>query len=129
MNSTSNFIVALLCASTFLTAFTIKKEAPVRHVVVFKYKATATPSEMQQVTDAIRALKNKIPGILSFEHGANMSPEKKDLGFNHVYLITFKDVASRDAYLPHPDHVKFVELLGKLSVLEDVFVVDFQVEK
>lgn len=129
MNSTFNFIAGLLCASTLLTAFTFKKETPVRHVVVFKYKASATPAEIQQVTDAIRALKDKIPGILSFEHGANMSPEKKDLGFHHVYLMTFKDVTSRDAYLPHPEHVKFGALLGKLSVLEDVFVVDFQVEK
>jgi hypothetical protein len=55
-----------------------------------------------------------------------MSPEKLDKGFNHVYLLTFQDAAARDAYLPHPDHKKFGELLGKLGVLEEVFVVDFE---
>jgi hypothetical protein len=27
-------------------------------------------------------------------------------------------------YLPHPEHKKFGELLGKLRIVEDVFVVD-----
>jgi hypothetical protein len=35
------------------------------------------------------------------------------------------DVKARDAYLPHPEHKKFGELLGRVGVLEDVFVVDF----
>ena len=53
------------------------------------------------------------------------SPEGKNLGFTHVYLLTFESVAARDAYLPHPEHKKFGELLGKLGVVEDVFVVDY----
>jgi hypothetical protein len=74
-------------------------------------------------------LKNKIPGIVSFEHGENSSPEKKDLGFNHVYQITFKNAAARDTYLPHPDHNKFGTILGKLSIIEDVFVVDYTISE
>ena len=45
----------------------------------------------------------------------NNSPEGKNLGFTHVYMLTFEDAAARDAYLPHPDHAKFGELLGKLA--------------
>jgi hypothetical protein len=70
-------------------------------------------------------LKGKIPGIVAFEDGVNNSPEGKNLGFTHVYLLTFESVAARDAYLPHPEHKKFGELLGKLAVVEDVFVVDY----
>ncbi len=55
----------------------------------------------------------------------NNSPEGKNLGFTHVYLATFESVAARDAYLPHPEHKKFGDLLGKLGVVEDVFVVDY----
>ena len=40
-------------------------------------------------------------------------------------MLTFDSVASRDAYLPHPEHKKFGELLGQLGVLEDAFVVDY----
>ncbi len=99
--------------------------APVRHIVVFKYKPGATEAQIKQITDAFAGLAKTIPGITAFEHGVNNSPEKKNLGFTHVYQITFKDAAARDTYLPHPEHRKFGQLLGKLGVLEDAFVVDY----
>jgi hypothetical protein len=98
---------------------------PVRHIVIFKYRAGATAEQIQQVTDAFAALKETIPGIVSFEHGVNNSPEGKNMGFTHVYQLTFRDAAARDRYLPHPEHVKFGELLGRLGILEDAFVVDY----
>jgi len=99
--------------------------APQRHIVVFKFKAGATDAQIREVTDAFVALKTKIPGIVSLEHGVNNSPEKRNQGFTHVYQVTFTSAAARDAYLPHPAHKPFGELLGKLGVLEDVFVVDY----
>lgn len=98
---------------------------PTRHVVVFKYKPSATPAQIAEVTKAFAALQQSIPGITGFEHGVNNSPEKKNLGFTHVYMLTFTDNAARDAYLPHPEHQKFGALLGRLGVLEDAFVVDY----
>jgi len=101
---------------------------PLRHIVVFKYKPGATEEQIKQVTDAFVALKTKIPGIVSIEHGVNNSPEKRNQGFTHVYQVTFTNAAARDAYLPHPAHKEFGALLGKLGVLEDVFVVDYTPE-
>ncbi|RDC64547.1 Dabb family protein [Adhaeribacter pallidiroseus] len=120
-------ILALGALVLFTVSFTAKTEQ-VRHIVVFKYKANATPAQIAQVTQALGDLKNKIPGIVSFEHGVNNSPEKKNLGFTHVYLLTFKDAAARDAYLPHAEHKKFGQMLGKLGIMEDVFVVDYAPE-
>ncbi|HEY7501845.1 MAG TPA: Dabb family protein [Vicinamibacterales bacterium] len=97
----------------------------VRHIVVFKYKPGTTPEQIKQVTDAFRDLRKKIPGIVGFEDGVNNSPEGKNLGFTHVYMVTFEDAKARDAYLPHPEHKKFGQLLGQLGVVSDVFVVDF----
>ena len=99
-----------------------------RHIVVFKYKPGATEELIKQVMDAFVALKTKIPGIVSIEHGVNNSPEKRNQGFTHVYQVTFTNAAARDAYLPHPAHKEFGALLGKLGVLEDVFVVDYTPE-
>jgi Stress responsive A/B Barrel Domain len=96
-----------------------------RHIVVFKYKPEASEAAIQQITNAFGELQHKIPGIVSLEHGVNNSPEGKNLGFTHVYLLTFENAEARDHYLPHPEHVKFGELLGKLNVLEDAFVVDY----
>ncbi|MDO1446000.1 Dabb family protein [Rhodocytophaga aerolata] len=109
-----------------LSSSTTQKKQPVRHVVVFKYKPSATEAQIKQVTDAFGGLKSKIPGITAFEHGINNSPEGKNLGFTHVYMLTFEDAKSRDTYLPHPEHKKFGELLGKLGIMEDVFVVDYE---
>ena len=117
-----------ICAALLPTTVAAQK-AQVRHVVVFKFKPDATPAQIKQVTDALRALKDTIPGIVSFEHGVNNSPEKKNLGFTHAFLITFESAAARDAYLPHPEHKKFGELLGSLKVMEDVFVVDYEPAK
>ncbi len=100
-------------------------EDAVRHVVVFKYKADASPDAISEITEAFGALQDKIPGIIAFEHGINNSPEGKNLGFTHVYLLTFESAEARDAYLPHPEHRAFGQLLGKLGVLEDAFVVDY----
>ena len=105
------------------------ESAMLRHVVVFKYRSHATDDQIRQVTDAFRALQHKIPGIRAFEHGINNSPEGKNLGFTHVYTLTFDSAAARDAYLPHPEHAQFGVLLGQLNVLADVFVVDYEPEE
>lgn len=97
-----------------------------RHIVIFKYKSGTTQDQIDQVTKAFGELQNKIPGITAFEHGVNDSPEGKSLDFTHVYLLTFEDAAARDAYLPHPEHKKFGEMLGQLNVVEDVFVADYK---
>ena len=121
------YVVLFTILSSVLISMTVAAQKPgsVRHVVVFKYKKDAAPDKIAQVTRAFSELKGKIPGILAFEHGINNSPEGKNLGFTHVYLVTFESAAARDAYLPHPEHKKFGELLGKLGVLEDAFVVDY----
>ena len=101
------------------------EKEPIRHVVVFKYKQGTNEEQIRQVTDAFRDLKSKIPGIVSFEYGVNNSPEGKNHGFTHIYLLTFVDAKARDSYLPHPEHKKFGALLAKLGILEDVFVIDY----
>jgi len=115
----------VMTTASSLSAQSAAPVGTVRHIVVFKYKPGATEAQIREVTDAFVALKGKIPNIVSIEHGVNNSPEKRNLGFTHVYQVTFTDAAARDAYLPHPAHKAFGALLGKLGVLEDVFVVDY----
>jgi hypothetical protein len=101
------------------------QKQPVRHIVAFKYRPEASADQIQQITDAFRALERTVPGIIAMEDGVNNSPEGKNHGFTHVYLLTFEDAAARDAYLPHPEHAKFGQLLGRLAIVEDGFVIDF----
>lgn len=118
-------LVSILAAATVIGPSEREDDGPVRHVVAFKYKPDATEQQIAEVRDAFRSLQNSIPGILEFEHGINNSPEGKNNGFTHLYLITFEDEEARDSYLPHPEHQKFGELLGRLNILEDAFVIDY----
>lgn len=120
-------VVSLIAMSSVVSV--AQQRDSVRHVVVFKYKPGATPEQIKRITDAFRDLKKRIPGIISFEHGINNSPEGKNQGFTHVYTLTFESDRARDAYLPHAEHKRFGELLGKMGVLEDAFVVDYKPER
>jgi Stress responsive A/B Barrel Domain len=126
VRSTARILLAAFVAISAVMPMSAQSpKKPVRHVVVFKYKPGASAEQIQQITTAFRDLRTKIPGITAFEDGVNNSPEKKNLGFTHVYVLTFEDVAARDAYLPHPEHKKFGELLRKSGIFEDAFVVDY----
>lgn len=111
---------ASLCV---LAADAAAKNERLRHVVAFKFKDTATKAQIKEVEDAFRALKGIIPEVAALEWGTNVSPEKHDKGFTHGFILTFKSEKDRDAYLVHPEHKKFGQLLG--PVLGDVFVIDF----
>ena len=123
MKAAALFLV--FAAFVLLALRSEQREDPVRHVVVFKYKADATEAQIQKVTDAFRALQHEIPGIVAFEHGVNNSPEGLNQGFTHVYLLTFEDAAARDAYLPHPAHKRFGQVLRDSGIFEGAFVVDY----
>lgn len=119
------FCVAVLLAVA-LCAFAADapaKKGKLRHVVAFKFKDTATPDQIKDIEKAFHALKSKIPGIVSLEWGTNVSPENRDKGFTHCFIVTFNSDKDRDAYLVHPEHKKFVDFA--LPSIADVFVLDF----
>ena len=94
--------------------FCFAQEKPtkmLRHIVMFKFKETSAKEDVQKVFEAFRSLKQSIPQVAGFEYGTNNSPEGLDNGFTHCFLVTFKSEADRDAYLPHPKHKEFVEVL------------------
>ena len=95
----------------------------VRHVVLFKFKDATAPEQVKAIEDGFRALPGKIPGIVAFDWGRNISPENLAQGFTHCFLVTFKDAAARDGYLPHPEHKAFANLLG--PHLDKVLVIDY----
>lgn len=116
------FTALLMTITSALSA-----DAPIRHVVSFKFKKEATPSEVRKIEEAFAALKGKIPQIASLEWGTNISGENLDKGFTHMWVSSFADAAALKIYLDHPDHQAFVKLLK--PSLEDAFVFDFQPNK
>ena len=98
-------------------------ERVLRHVVLFSFKDTASPEQVHAIEQGFCALPAKIPGIIDFEWGTNVSPEGLAQGFTHCFLVTFHSEADRDAYLPSPAHQAFVETLK--AVLDQVLVIDY----
>lgn len=97
-----------------------------RHVVLFKFKESATAEDIAKIEQAFTALPGKIPQIKSYEWGTNNSPEGLDKGFTHCFFLTFDSEEDRAIYLPHPDHKAFGGVLG--PHLDDVLVLDYWTE-
>lgn len=95
-----------------------------QHIVLFKFKAETTEDQIAEISTAFAGLKDDVKEIIGYEAGTNVSPENLDKGFTHAFIVTFRDTAGRDKYLPHPAHKKFVELLS--GKIEEVLVVDFE---
>ena len=103
---------------------TYKIEASqLRHVVLFKFKDSATAGDINTVEQAFSELPALINEIKGYEWGINNSPEGFDKGFTHCFLVSFDSEADRSAYLPHPAHLAFVEVLK--PHLDDVLVMDY----
>ena len=113
-------ICALLVSGIIMNASAADK---LNHVVCVKFKTTAAPADIKKVEEAFQALPKQISLVQSLEWGMNVSKEKRDKGFTHCFLLSFKSEADRDAYIEHPAHKAFGKLVG--PVLDDVFVLDF----
>ncbi len=120
---------AALCAAFFMSTSTAQEKSaakapPYRHVVMFKFKDDAAPAKVTGVVEAFKALPKKLPAIKAFEWGTNVSPEKHDQGFTHIFTLTFENKEALEKhYLHEPAHKEFGAMLGGL--LDKVMVLDY----
>jgi hypothetical protein len=121
----------LIVTSILLLAMSDSKaqnsEKLLRHVVLLKFKDSSTSTDIKKVEDAFRALPSKIGTIKAFEWGTNNSPENLNQGFTHCFFVSFATEKDREAYLPHPEHKAFVNVLS--PHLDKVLVIDYWANK
>lgn len=98
-----------------------------RHFGVFEFKPEITPEQIKECFAAMQAMVGQIDGLLTMEHGPYKSDEGLNEGFTHGFIMTFDSPESRDAYLPHPIHLKVVDLVQ--PKLERIVVFDFDVDQ
>lgn len=139
INTLSKIAIAMVCvvATSSFTNFAFaektekkekaKKKMVYRHAVMFQFTEEATKEQIKAVVDGFKELPKKIDTIIDFEYGTNVSPEKHDKGLTHFFLVTFKDKAGLNVYLPHQAHTDFVKILK--PVLKDVTVIDYWAHK
>lgn len=94
-----------------------------RHVVLIAFKSDTAQAQIETVEAAFCALPEQIGVIHDLEWGTDVSPEGKQDGFTHCFFLTFRSEADRDAYLPHPAHQAFGQVLR--PHVEKVLVVDY----
>jgi hypothetical protein len=121
------FSAAILLTSILIYSCNAKGSNMLRHVVLFKFKDTASPEQIKTVEEAFRALPSTIKEIKDLEWGTNNSPEGLNEGLTHCFFVTFANEKDREIYLPHPDHKAFGEILK--PILEKAVVVDYWANK
>ena len=121
------FYTFLVCAILVTSYSVLQSRGAVReriiHFVALKYKSTTTDADKETLRDNFKALKKKIPGIISIESGINNSVEKRNKDFTDAFVIKFKSEKDRDSYLSHKEHLAFKN--KNLPLVDDVFVMDF----
>lgn len=123
---------SLLCLGMFLVSCNRTEVANIdnnmsdsvlRHVVLFSFTDSTSQSKISQIEQEFAQLPIKVETIADFEYGLNNSPEDKAQGFTHCFLLTFASEKDRDAYLIHPAHKAFGQLLR--PHLTNVLVIDY----
>lgn len=99
-----------------------------RHIVLFQFKSTATPEQVKEIETAFAKLPSEIDVIKDFECGKMDNAEVgMNNGLTHAFLVTFKNKADLEKYLPHPAHEAFVAKVKPL--LEKALVFDYEAKE
>jgi hypothetical protein len=119
-------VVAAGMTAVRAPAVAAEGQTVLRHVVMYKFKPEMTAAQVQEVVDAFKGLPGKIPTIVEFEAGTNVSEEGKSEGFTHLFVVTFRDKAGLKVYLDHPAHADYVKVVKDRR--EKVIVFDYVTE-
>ena len=96
----------------------------IEHIVLFQWKPEATPEAIDAALEAVRALKEQIPGIIELTCGTNFSDRAK--GYTHGIYVRFTDRAALEAYGPHPIHQEVVQN-HIVPIRAEILAVDYEV--
>ncbi len=119
-------LVVLAISSIFVVKAYSAPERKLRHVVAFKFKPQVSLQQQQKVTQEFYALQKKIPQIIEFEGGPDLSFHQKKGKFTHCFIVTVNNEQDLAIYGEHPDHKAFSK--GVDPLLAEVMVVDYWTE-
>lgn len=83
----------------------------IKHVVLVKFKKTTSPERINEIFAALANLRNSCQGLQDFSGGPYASAEGLGRGYTHGFVMTFRDAACRDMYLPSAAHQGVVNML------------------
>jgi hypothetical protein len=92
---------------------------------LLKFKDGTTEEQIGKFFEDVLDLSETVPGIDDYVSGTNCSQESRNQGLTHGVIMTFSDVAARDAYIIHPEHDRFKVMA--MGLVENVLIFDFEV--
>ena len=103
------------------------RRAMIQHIVMWKLRENAkgidkTENALEMVS-RLKGLQDRIPEIVHFEVGRNISPS--EASYDVALVSSFVHREDLNRYQVHPEHIKVVDFIG--SVAECRAVVDYEV--
>lgn len=95
------------------------------HIVMFKFKADASPEKIQNLKNEILKQKGTVSGLLDISFGEDFTGRAK--GFTHAELAVFKDKKSLEAFNKSDYHQQLITNFIK-PVLEEILVLDYEIK-
>ena len=92
------------------------------HIVMFKFKEENKASNIELVVEKLNALKALIDELKTIEVGVDFNQSQR--AFDLSLYSTFETKEELKAYAIHPEHLKVVELIKRVTV--ESKVVDYE---
>lgn len=96
----------------------------IEHIVLFKMKQDVTDQQRTEFIEALKGLRQSVPGILELTAGRNLNQERGQ-GYEIALLVRFDSKDALDAYGPHPAHQDVVQNYV-VPWCENVLVADYE---
>jgi hypothetical protein len=93
------------------------------HIVLIRPIPDLDTGAIDRLNRVLSGLQRRVPGIIGYNWGPNVSKERLARGFEYGYLLVFDSAAARDVYLSHPERIKlrpFEEAVIQESLVFDI---------
>jgi hypothetical protein len=93
----------------------------VRHVVLYKFRASVSEEQRQNTINILRALGQSIPEVREWSIGKQALPSMK--AYDLAQVSGFENLESLERYRNNPNHISAKNLLSEIA---DWVVVDYE---
>lgn len=94
----------------------------IEHLVLFTVRDGISENQEEELVGDLRALKEKVPGVLELTVGRNFSERSGE--YTHGLSARFRTRDELQTYIEHPEHRAVVKKLDELT--EGRVVVDYE---
>lgn len=100
----------------------------IRHIVLTRFKATATEEQISDIYAGLQSLTQSMEGVINFGGGRSESPENIERGYKHGFSIDFDSWDHLETYANNEVHKALGARLVALAEggVDGVLVLDIE---